>query len=75
MGEHAVPATLIREALAGHRRVLSEDHPHTQATIAAMYMVEEKLLSEQVAVAEEQVEEEEEEETMYQRLAKRHHRA
>ena len=71
-------ATLMREALAGRRRVLGEDHPRTQAAIAAMDVIEEKL-SEEVGAADEEEEEgeeeEEEEETMYQRLAKRHRRA
>ena len=60
MGEHAAAATLMREALAGYRRVLGEDHPHTQATIAAMDRIEEKLRSEEMGAAEEEEEEEEE---------------
>jgi hypothetical protein len=84
MGEHAAAVTLIREALAGRRRVLGEDHPRTQATIAVMGVMEQNLLAkEEVAEeeeeeeeeAEEEDEEEEEGETMYQRLAKRRRRA
>jgi hypothetical protein len=82
MGEHVAAATLMREALAGRRRVLGEDHPHTQAMIAWMDRNEENRAVEVAAVAAEEGEEEgkgEEEEaegeTMYQRLAKRHRRA
>ena len=71
----------MREALVGRRRVLGEDHPHTQAAIAEMDMMEQNLLAkEEVAEEEEEEgegeeEEDGEEETMYQRLAKRHRRA
>ena len=63
----------MREALVGRRRVLGEDHPHTQAAIAWMDSIEENLAA--AAVAAEEEEEEEEGETMYQRLAERHRRA
>ena len=68
MGEHVAAVTLMREGLAGRRRVLGEDHPSTQAAIATMDVMEQNLLAKE-EVAEE--EEEEEEETMYQRLAER----
>ena len=63
----------MRVALVGRRRVLGEDHPSTQTTIAEMDVMEQNLLAKE-EVAEEEEEEEEEEETMYQRLAKRHRR-
>jgi hypothetical protein len=74
MGEHAAAATLMREALVGRRRVLGENHPSTQTTIAEMDVMEQNLLAkEEVAEEEEEQEEEEEgeegeeeeEETMY----------
>jgi hypothetical protein len=58
--------------------VLGEDHPSSQAVIAAMDVMEKNLAAEVAAVVAEEGEEEgeeEEEETMYQRLAKRHRRA
>jgi hypothetical protein len=36
VGEYVASATLMREVLAGRRRVLGEDHPSTQAAITWM---------------------------------------
>jgi hypothetical protein len=54
MGEHAAAAMLMREALAGRRRVLGEDHPHTQSARVFMERLEEKLPKEAVDGEEEQ---------------------
>ena len=76
IGEYVASATLMREVLAGRRRVLGEDHPSTQAAIAMMDMIEEYVAADLVGLAaEEGKQEQEEEETMYQRLAKRRRRA
>jgi hypothetical protein len=54
MGEHAAAATLMREALVVRRRVLGEDHPRTQATIALMDVMEQNLLAKEEAAEEEE---------------------
>ena len=72
---------LLREALAGRRKVLGEDHPQTQRAIQHLehheqehqekQQQQQQQEEEQEQEQEEQEEQEEEEETMYDRMRKR----
>ena len=66
LGRYGEGLPLLRECVAGRRKVLGEGDPGTQKAIQALESYEQAA-----AVIEEQVQEEEEEETVADRLRKR----